>query len=62
MKIDVINDKLYNLYMMYESVIWKDDKVKLDIIYENNGIKMLLYNDKEYIDELEIYFHNKTIY
>lgn len=59
MKIDVINDKLYNLYMMYESVIWKDDKVKLDIIYENNGIKMLLYNDKEYIDELEIYFHNK---
>lgn len=33
MKIDVINDKLYNLYMMYESVIWKDDKVKLDIIY-----------------------------
>lgn len=45
--------------MLYESVIWKDDKVKLDIIYENNGIKMLLYNDKEYIDELEIYFHNK---
>lgn len=38
--------------MMYESVIWKDDKVKLDIIYENNGIKMLLYNDKEYMDEL----------
>lgn len=59
MKIDVINDKLYKLYMLYESVMWKDDKVKLDIIYENNGIKMILYNDKEYIDELEIYFHNK---
>lgn len=50
MQIENICLKLGELYTLYENFIWKNDKAKLMIRFENNGIGMMFF-EEEYVTE-----------
>lgn len=49
MKIENIIRTIDKFNILYEDMAWKDERIKLDIYYEDDKIIMKLYNEKEYL-------------
>ena len=56
---DLVVNKLYELYKIYEEYIWKYNGRKLIVMFQNNMISFYLYQDNQVVDELDISFDNK---
>lgn len=59
MKIEDIIWVINKFNILYEDIAWKDDRVRLDIFYQDEKIIMKLYNDMEVLDILELTFSDK---
>lgn len=59
MKIEDIIHVINKFNILYEDIAWKDDRVRLDIFYQDEKIIMKLYNDMEVLDILELTFSDK---
>ena len=51
--------RVINLYDIYEGYMWKNDKVKLTILMQDNTIAFYLYDDKEELDNIVLTFSGK---
>lgn len=59
MKIENIIRTIDKFNILYEDMAWKDERIKLDIYYEDDKIIMKLYNEKEILDILELSFDSR---
>ena len=58
-KIDILNNKLNNLYKTYEEKCWLDSNNKITLLLEDNCIAFYYGNNKKNIDEFCISFKKK---
>ena len=54
-KNDLLN-RIISLYDMYEDCMWKDEKLKLNILIQDNSISFYLYDDKSEVDNIILTF------
>jgi len=59
--IETVVNKLTNLYQLYENYIWKysHEKIKINVLIQDNMICYYLYNQTEIIDEFILTFNHK---